>query len=241
MVIVGALILLVGVYALLSTLIGGAETSTESYSGISRVDLDLDNASVQITGTGNEVVVDQRITSGLVATTVRHEVSGDTLRLVLTCPVFISINCEGHFVLRVPPGTGLTGRTANGRIELSRVDGPVDIGTSNGPIVLEGVSGSVRASTSNGAITATDLASRDVDLRTSNGRIEVDASQAPERIVARTSNGRIDIALPSDAAPFAVEVSTSNGSTSIDIRTDPASSQQIDARTSNGDIAIRYR
>ena len=75
MVIVGVLILLVGVYALLSAVTGGTETSTESYSGITRVDLDLDNATVRITGRGDDVVVDQRITSGLVATSVRHEVA----------------------------------------------------------------------------------------------------------------------------------------------------------------------
>jgi hypothetical protein len=230
-----------GGLALLAQATSRRQTSSETYTDISRIELDLANASIRITGGGDRVVVDQRVTSGWLGTTVRHEVSGDTLRLVMRCPLFIGINCRAEFDLQVPGDTELTGRTANGRIEIGDVDGNVDIGTSNGAVELTRLSGTLRANTSNGAIRASDLGSLDVDFRTSNGRIEVDASQPPDRIVARTSNGRIEIALPSEAPPYAVDASTSNGNTQLDIRTDPASAHRIEARTSNGSITIRYR
>lgn len=238
----GLIIFVVGL-AVASALLAGRDTvaSIETYDNISRIDLDLANGTVRISGGGDRVVVDQQFTSGWMGATVNHEVQGDTLRLVMRCPMLVAIRCEGRFELEVPDATELAGRTSNGTIEIEEVEGPIDVGTSNGAIELTRLSGSVRASTSNGAITTVDMESRDVDLRTSNGRIEIDSILTPGRIVARSSNGAITIVLPSDSPALAVDASSSNGSVSIDIRTDPASGETIEARTSNGNITIRYR
>jgi DUF4097 and DUF4098 domain-containing protein YvlB len=94
--------------------------------------------------------------------------------------------------------------------------------------------------TSNGAIVGSNLGSETIEVRTSNGRIELDFAAVPELVRARTSNGAIEIVLPADTPPVALSTSTSNGSVDADIRTDPTANVIVDAETSNGDITVRY-
>jgi hypothetical protein len=63
---------------------------------------------------------------------------------------------------------------------------------------------------------------------------------APASLSARSSNGAIEVRLPPDSGPYAVETSTSNGTVSTDIRTDPAAPLSISLQTSNGDITVGY-
>ncbi len=107
----------------------------------------------------------------------------------------------------------------------------------------------VRGSTSNGAIKLSDVG--EVDVQTSNGRIELDevaggviAETSNGRIIGRdlngdgvratTSNGSIDLQL---GEPQDVEASTSNGAIDLTV---PSDSYQVSTETSNGrtDIGV---
>src|SRR5690606_8217719 len=84
------------------------------------------------------------------------------------------------------------------------------------------------------------VTSPSVDLRTSNGRIEVSFAEAPDSVRARTSNGRIEVLVPSGSGPYRVDASASNGRTQIDVDTSRSAELEMDLSTSNGNIFVRY-
>ena len=92
--------------------------------------------------------------------------------------------------------------------------------------VAEGVD--VQGSTSNGAITLEQVG--EVDVETSNGRIELEDVDGD--VEAETSNGRIE---GSDLRGTGVRASTSNGAIDLELGV----AQDVEARTSNGAIDLQ--
>lgn len=150
--------------------------------------------------------------------------------------------------------------TRNGAIDVSEVAGELFLDTRNGSITVSDSTsaGTVEVITSNGSIELTDVSGEEMTLLTNNGRIDVidgsaprvtartnnssvtmGFSTAPDYLDAETDNGDIEIVLPADAPAYAVEATTSNGSTDTsDIVADPDSAFTIDATTDNGSIRI---
>lgn len=217
---------------------GAAEEVQETtrHADVAAVRFALDNASLEIRVGGSEVVVERSTARGEVI----ESVSGDSLLVEFDCPAF-GFGCRGTYVVTVPSGTELSGEVGNGRLTLVDVDGRVELSTSNGSVEVTGASSEVLVlRTSNGSITGMDLTTPNVDLRTSNGRIEVAFIEVPRSVLARTSNGRIEILVPSDAPPYVIEASASNGSTDLDIATDPAAELRMELTTSNGNVVVGY-
>ncbi|BDZ55102.1 hypothetical protein GCM10025870_21750 [Agromyces marinus] len=159
-----------------------------------------------------------------------HSVEGDTLVLG-GC----GRNCSASYVLEVPEGVDVTGRTSDGAIELTGV-GEVEVATSNGRIELDGVSGGVDVETSNGRIAGRGLEGDGIRASTSNGAIELTLGVAQD-VVASTSNGAIDVTVPRGAG-FSIETETSNGRVEIDVDEDRDGDHHLDLRTSNGSIRV---
>jgi hypothetical protein len=240
LIVLGILAVFIGIIALLSTIDVGRDSGTSTHGGVAVVELELDSARVEIRVSGDEVVVDRSVTTGFLGGSASETLSGDVLRVVFDCPGF-GIRCGGEYVITVPAGTDLRGRVSNGPITLQDVDGEVDLRSSNGPITLTRVSSPVLSvATSNGSIEGTELTAPRLDVRTSNGRVQLGFSEPPDSVRARTSNGRIEVTLPSDSPAYAVTASTSNGSTSTNVRTDPGAASTLDLATSNGNISVTY-
>jgi DUF4097 and DUF4098 domain-containing protein YvlB len=91
----------------------------------------------------------------------------------------------------------LRAKTDNGRIEMRRVDAEsIAAESDNGRIELEQVTGSIVGITDNGRITLlTDSLDRNIDFKTDNGCIVIQASFEPKNVSihAKTGHGRIDI------------------------------------------------
>lgn len=118
-------------------------------------------------------------------------------------------------------------KTSNGAIELIDLETNVSqVNTSNGKVTLLNTTGRIEAETKNGSIDAFGLTmTDDVNLRTSNGSIDVSLSpDADVTIEADTSNGSVDIfgrdnryEVLNDGT-YSLKLDTSNGS--IDVYTD---------------------
>lgn len=93
----------------------------------------------------------------------------------------------------------------------------------------------VKVKTSNGGITVKDAEGK-LDLRTSNGTVDVSAVRGPKELLVSTSNGRINVA----AAPTAgiYDLRTSNGSVTVTLP--EALGVDLTANTSNGSINLGY-
>lgn len=241
-VLIGVFLVVLGAFALLTAVgIGDQEESTTTFSGVTSIVLDLDNASVDIEGGDGEVVVAKDVSLGLLGGSATEEQDGDTLRVVLDCQPVLGFGCRGSYRLTVPADVEVNGGTSNGAIGLENLAGPVDVASSNGRIEMEGLTADVKVTTSNGAIEGIGLSTPQLSASSSNGRITLSFDVAPDSVSARTSNGEVEVVLPSDAPPYAVDASTSNGSVDTSIRTDPSAPLTLDVDTSNGDVILRYR
>ncbi|WP_350348107.1 DUF4097 family beta strand repeat-containing protein [Agromyces sp. G08B096] len=143
-------------------------------------------------------------------------------------------HCTVEYVVDVPAGLDVEGRTSNGSIELSAV-GDVDVETDNGRIELDGVAGSVAAQTSNGRVIGRALAGGPIEVATSNGGVQLELETAQD-VRATTSNGAIDLAVPD--ASYRVRTDTSNGGIDVGVPDDPDGEFTLDLRTSNGSITV---
>ena len=98
----------------------------------------------------------------------------------------------------------------------------------------------VKVRTDVGNVTGTALASTDVRVRTDVGDVDIDLTEAPDRLEALTDVGEIELGLP-DAA-YAFDTDTDVGE--IDVRgvvQDDRAPRSVTAKTDVGDIAIDGR
>lgn len=180
------------------------------------------NGAVSVAGLAGEVVLD----TGNGAVTAR-QINGR-----------VEIDTSNGSVEVEDVQGGVTAETSNGALRVRRIAGACELDTSNGRVYAEEIGGDLEAETSNGAIVAelTGPAARRVDLRTSNGRIELTVPRGTGGVLdCATSNGRISPELD-DATLKRVLIGRQSLRAEIN---DGGPAWRL--RTSNGDIIIRAR
>ena len=201
------------------------EDDTIPVDDIHVVDIRTDNGSVEVRGGGGDDIT-------VVAALEEHHdgdaessVDVDDGRLLIdgTCDARWWDPCSVVYVVTVPSDFEVRVVTDNGRVDVSQIDGDVDL------------------STDNGAIAASDLGSDTVVTSTDNGRIRLTFEQVPTSVETTTDNGAIVVALPQTDDGYAVDASTDNGHVAVDVVDDPASDRHITARSDNGRVSIEYR
>lgn len=184
------------------------ESRTIEAGGVIRVEAQP-NGSVTVVGIdGNQI----RLTAKIQArgrTEKRARELGEAVRIVLNQT---SIEAQGpkttsrehwsvSYELRVPRTSDLWIRSQNGGIQVTDVNGEMDLGTVNGGLTLNGLSGDVRAETTNGGVDVALEGRRwqgaGLTVRTENGGVEL---SIPERYSAEletgTVNGGLDFDFP---------------------------------------------
>lgn len=243
-VIIGLLILgVVASLAIVNLAMSRTVERTDTYAGVTAIQLDLDNSSVDLVTTDGMTTVNQEVRSGLFGGEVEGEVRDGVLVLQLSCPGWgffpFGAGCGGSVEVAVPADVAVSGSTGNGGITIDGLAAPVDVSTSNGAIEVVGTTSSLDVHTSNGRITETELASPMVATRTSNGQVTLSFATTPAQVEVDTSNGSIVLEVPDDGVAFHVDAATSNGQVTTDIPTDPGADRVLDLHTSNGNIDIR--
>jgi len=239
-----ALALVWGVSQVVVQLAHDERTTTTEHdaAGVRTVDVRVDNGAIDVVGTDSDRIrVVARISDGLRATKESQTVVGDVLELRGDCPVFFTSFCNVAYTVEVPAGTAVTARTNNDNITIDGVLGPVDARSGNGRVEVRGSgTGPVKLGTDNGRVVGTDLRATDVDARSDNGTVELAFRDAPDHVRATTDNGSVRVTIPDDGGAYVVDVDTDNGSASAPIRTDPAASRTITARSDNGSVLVTY-
>ena len=122
--------------------------------------------------------------------------------------------------------------TSNGAIEVTDLSGPVKARTSNGAIKLTNVTGQIEAKTSNGKIQASQVAAP-FTLNTSNGGITIELKpDFSSEVDLRTSNGNINVTGLQNARLI------SSGDHRMRLGLGDQMNESI-AHTSNGKITLR--
>jgi DUF4097 and DUF4098 domain-containing protein YvlB len=197
-------------------------------------------------GTTIEVVADRVVNAmdeadakrALERLTIDEDVTPSRVRLSSTRPTGgqLHVSTRVDYTVRVPKWAAVTLVSTNGDLQISGLEGTLDVRTTNGDVSGRSLLGGTTVETTNGAV-------------------ELDLAQVPERGVScETTNGSVTIALPRDAkAHLAARVSNGN----ISVRgLDVAASEQsrralegaiggggplIRTQTTNGSIELRGR
>jgi DUF4097 and DUF4098 domain-containing protein YvlB len=140
-----------------------------------------------------------------------------------------------RFTVRVPDGVRVDLSTVNGGVEVTGVNNEVDAHTVNGSITARSAGGPVRAKTVNGSITVSmgSLGSADdLDYETVNGAITIELpSNFGAQLELSTVNGRVStdfpITISGTLSPRRVRGTVGNGAT------------RLRASTVNGSVTLR--
>ncbi|ARP73766.1 hypothetical protein LK07_32865 [Streptomyces pluripotens] len=144
-------------------------------------------------------------------------------------------NCGVDYVVKVPAGLPVSGRTTNGGLTLTNV-GTVDVHTSNGQIAVTNATGPAKLRTSNGVVNVRDVKGGGIDAQTSNGEVTIQ-SAIPQDIRALTTNGDLTVTTP--PAGYRISVNDSNGDKNVAFKNDPSGKYRLDLSTRNGDLTVK--
>jgi hypothetical protein len=187
-----------------------------------------------------EITVRARIGHGLRRSGSSVEVVDDRLVVRGSCPVFGSQWCDVRYTIDVPAGIDVVVRADNDDVRVSGVTGVLDLHSGNGSVRADDVGGSLTMSSDNGSIRGTGVVADTVDARTDNGDVAIEMRVAPRMLNARSDNGDVEVVVPDDAATYAVDISSGNGSVDSALRTDPASERRVTISSDNGNVSASY-
>ena len=151
--------------------------------------------------------------------------------------ILIGVGVEVQYHVRVPKSARVRART------------------TNGAITAVAIGGRLVASTTNGSITGTELRG-DVEARATNGRVAIDlASLGNDLVDLRTTNGPLQLTLPGTAKATLSATCTNGGIDVSDLTLDLMGEQSrrrvrgrlngggtpVELTTTNGPIRVRLR
>ncbi len=238
-VVLALLLVAYGAVVLASLLARETRTSTDTFQGITSIQLDTSFESVDVIGSdGTNVGVDRRWTWSMKEPTVRTRQVGDRLVVSSSCPFSPGLPCTGRVQLTVPSDVAVLGGSSDGHLLLTDLTGPIDVHNADGGVELRDVTGRLRLSTSDGSVQAEGLTSDQVTVDTSDGSVRLSFAEPPATVRASTSDGSLEIVVPKDGTAYAVTVSVSDGSQQVDVPTDPGSTRRISIHTSDGSVRV---
>ena len=159
------------------------------------------------------------------------------------------LEAAANLTITIPTGRKVGVRLGVGRMEVSNVDGTLDldaasadvsargtrgglsIDTGSGNIRVESASGKVSLDTGSGDVTVTTLTNGDLDVDTGSGSVSGSGVQA-SRVSIETGSG--DIRLTGIAAPQ-LDLETGSGSVRAELT---APIEQLSVETGSGDVTI---
>jgi hypothetical protein len=219
------------------------QRSSATYDNVTDVDLDLAFEKVTVVGQpgARQVSMKRSWTWSMSRPQVDAHVDGDRLTMTSRCSWTVGLGCSGSVQLVVPPGTAIRVHASDGDVSVHRITADVDIDSTDGDIDVADVTGSMRLRSTDGSVVGTDVRSSGVDAETTDGAVRLDFASAPDEVRAVSSDGGVEVLVPRDGQPWAVRASTSDGTRSVGVATDPAASRHIEAHSSDGSIRIAYR
>lgn len=186
--------------------------------------------------------------------------TADRVELRVRCGFVLVGWCSANLELTVPADTRLdvdtnsgeviaTGlradvklSTDSGRVSARDVSGSADLSTDSGDVQVTGARGDLLLQTDSGSIDVFDSGVGTLEADTDSGSISLDLVTDPQRVVAKTDSGRVEIQLPdTPGVAYLLDLSTGSGSTDGAVRTDPASTRTITAKSDSGNVIVRYR
>jgi hypothetical protein len=185
---------------------------------VTTVVIDAGSGSADVTAASRSTVaVSQQASYSTKPPVARHTLSGTTLTLSFTCAV--ELTCGISYTVQVPPGVAIR------------------VSAGAGAITLTSLSGSVSAQTGAGLITAVDLRSASVSLKSNAGGIIASCAAPPRSLSATTNLGAITLTMPGSVA-YRISTHTFVGTSTITVRRSASSPYAITTDSDVGSVSI---
>ena len=198
----------------------------------------LDGGDLTLVPTdGDQVNLTGAVRYGLVRPTVSVDTAGTGVQISVSCPWFADINCSADLTVAVPDGVAVTASTDTGDITASDLDN-LSLQSNTGDVQVNGGTGVVHLSTDTGQITGSAMDATDVTANADTGDVSLDFAQPPTDVSVQNDTGDVTVTLPPGAPPYAVSAHSQTGSTSVEVATDPTSTDDIAASTDTGDVLV---
>jgi len=187
-------------------------------SRVTTVVIDSGSGSVDVTGTNRSTVgVSEQASYSSKPPAPRQVLNGTTLTLSYGCATELS--CSISYTVQVPR------------------DVAVRVSSGAGAVTLTSLAGPVAAQTGYGLITAVNLGSAQVSLKSDAGGIIATCSAAPLSLAASTKVGAITLTMPGSVA-YKISTRTYVGTSTVTVRKSARSRYAINASSDLGSISI---
>lgn len=120
------------------------------------------------------------------------------------------------------------------------VGSSVDVRNTAGGVRADGLSGELSLRSEAGAVDGVGLRSPQVTADSEAGGVTLAFDAAPAAATALSSAGGVTVLVPDDGTAYDVDASTSAGSTTITVDTDPGADRSITARSSAGAVEVGF-
>ena len=180
---------------------------------------------------------------------------GQTLLVATGCTEEVAA-CEVSFDITLPEAAGADVASVTGSVEISGLDGPVDVVTEggnitltnldgpvgvvqgHGEILLDGLSGRLDVHGTASSIDGVDLEVGVVQVTGGTGDVSLAFSEVPDLVVVRTARGSIDIQVP--AGTYDVQTTVGRGDVTLrEITNSNHADSVMFLTTTSGDISVR--
>jgi hypothetical protein len=174
---------------------------------------------------------------GLVRPTVDVTTTGSSVSVTVHCPWFVASECSVDLTVAIPPRLEVTASTDTGNLTADGLD-DLSLQTDTGDLQVNGGSGFLHLSSQTGDITGVAIDAPSVTASDQTGDVSLDFAQAPSNVSAQDQTGDVTVTLPAGGTPYAVSAHTQTGDTNVEVPTNPASTDEISASTSTGDVTV---
>ena len=226
---VGASLLLVlGTAAVLAVWWGASrETRIASYpvvGTLDTIDLDLGEASVEISGGASGAVEVQRTDEFAFGRPPRESVSVQVgvLRIASRCPDTVLGTCRARYRISVRDNVQLNVQTTSGQVRVIGLNASARITTGSGDIAVSGFCGfQLSALSASGSVQGSADCSPDrVQLRSNTGDVRAVVPTGRYRVDANSDLGsaRVRNLVVADDAPYSVQAISGSGNVLVDGR-----------------------
>jgi hypothetical protein len=146
-------------------------------------------------------------------------------------------NCGAVLTVTLPAEQAVNASSGSGNVHAFGVGGGLTLYSGSGDVSVERASGPLDLGAGSGDITATGLSGAKVGANVGSGDVDLSFNRPPSRVTVTASSGDITVALPSNVS-YAVDASTSSGSSHIGVPTSSSSPRVIHLTAGSGNVDV---
>jgi hypothetical protein len=191
---------------------------------LTAVDLDLDEADVEVVGGAGGAVEVRRSEDFAFGRRPRasRSVRAGVLRISSRCPDTVVGTCRAAYRIAVPDNVEVNVRSSTGEVRIAGLNGSARIDTASGAIRVDGFCGfRLTATSASGNVRgAADCAPDRIELRSGSGDVQAVVPTGRYRVDASSDRGsaRIRNLVASEDASYAVQAISGSGDVLVDGR-----------------------